>query len=104
MSEQSVEAEVRELVQRHRVCFDLMNEYVYVDHDPEQIGFCVELVGTHRADVQHPEPGCGHCRDVYQALERIVIGGDVLTAVDGKEISSLSQKQKALLEARPGQH
>ena len=36
--------------------------------------------------------------------ERVfVIGGDILTAIDGKELSSLSQIKKALLESRPGQ-
>ena len=45
----------------------------------------------------------GGTRTIVLGEAVFVIGGDVLTAVDGKEISSLSQIQKALLEARPGQ-
>ena len=71
MSKQSVETELRELVDRHRVCFDILNEYMYINHVQQQIGFCVELIGTHQEGVKHPEPGCEHCRDVYRALDRI---------------------------------
>jgi hypothetical protein len=71
MNELPLEQELRELVQRHQVCFDVLNEYTYIDHVRQQIGFCLELIGTHREGVEHPEPGCEHCRDVYHALERI---------------------------------
>jgi hypothetical protein len=71
MSEKSVEEGLRELVERYRVCFDILNEYTYVAHVRQQIGFCIELVGTHPVGIEHPEPGCEHCRDVYHALERI---------------------------------
>jgi S1-C subfamily serine protease len=42
-------------------------------------------------------------RTVLLGEEVFVIGGDVLTEIDGKEVSSLSQVQRAFLEARPGQ-
>src|SRR5689334_1469705 len=71
MSEQSVEAELRDLVERHRVCFDVLSEYAFINHVRQQIGFCVELIGTHKDGVEHPEPGCEHCREVHHALERI---------------------------------
>jgi hypothetical protein len=73
MSEASLEQELRELVQRHQVCFEVQNEYVYIEHVRKQIGFCLELIGTHRSGVEHAEPGCEHCREVYHALERIAL-------------------------------
>jgi S1-C subfamily serine protease len=42
-------------------------------------------------------------RTIALGEEIFVIGGDVLIAIDGREISTRSQIQKAFLEARPGQ-
>jgi hypothetical protein len=68
----SVESELRQLVQRYRVCWDVLNEYVVrLDHLREQVGFSLELTGTHPEGIEHVEPGCGHCRDVYNGLEQI---------------------------------
>jgi S1-C subfamily serine protease len=42
-------------------------------------------------------------RSVVLGEQVFVIGGDILTAINGKEISSLSQFRKTLLEFQPGQ-
>jgi len=34
-----------------------------------QIGFRLELTGTHEEAVEHPQPGCEHCRRVWRALK-----------------------------------
>ena len=73
MSNPSTEADLRELVQRYRVCWEVLNENMFIEGVRRQIGFCLELIGTHRAGIQHPQPGCEHCRDVYRALERIAL-------------------------------
>jgi hypothetical protein len=68
----SVKSELCQLVQRYRVCWEVLNEYVLqLDHSKEQVGFSLELSGTHPEGVVHAEPGCAHCRDVYHGLKKI---------------------------------
>lgn len=62
---------LKSLVQRFSVCWDTWPEFTYVEHVKRQIGFALELAGTHEAGVEHPEPGCPHCQHVYAALRQI---------------------------------
>ncbi len=62
---------LQELVRRFRVCWDVWPEYVVVGKETRQIGFELELSGTHEAGVEHAVPGCEHCQHVYAALCRI---------------------------------
>jgi hypothetical protein len=66
-------AVLRELVQRHRVCWESWPEYLMVKREKRQIGFSLELSGTHERGVEHPSPGCQHCRAVYAALQTIAV-------------------------------
>ena len=59
------------LVQRFRVCWEVWPEYRIVDHETRQIGFSLELYGTHEPHVEHPTPGCEHCIRVFSALQTI---------------------------------
>jgi hypothetical protein len=68
----SIKADLSDLVQRYRVCWDVRNEYIVgLNHLWEQVGFSLELIGTHPAGIEHPEPGCIHCRNIYDALAQI---------------------------------
>ena len=66
-----VAAELKELVQRFRVCWEASSEDTYLEGEKRQIGFSLELIGTHEPEIKHPDPGCEHCRRVYSALKRI---------------------------------
>src|SRR3990170_3796561 len=50
--------DLKQLVKRYRICWEVLPEYVYEDHERRQTGFRLELVGTHEPGVDHPEPGC----------------------------------------------
>ena len=69
-TETSVPA-LRELVQRFRVCWKVWPELAYVGGEKRQIGYQLELAGTHEPGVEHPEPGCEHCQHVFAALRDI---------------------------------
>ena len=59
------------LVERFRVCWEVWPEYTVVNHEKRQIGFSLELYGTHEPHVEHPTPGCKDCFRVFTALQAI---------------------------------
>ena len=65
--------ETRELVERYHVCWEVSPEYAFINHEKRQIGFELDLSGTHEGGTGtgHPEPGCQECHQIYQALVRI---------------------------------
>jgi hypothetical protein len=65
------ENEMKALVTKYRVCWSVYPEKAFVDEKLRQIGFRLELYGTHPPDVGHLDPGCVHCREVWAALKRI---------------------------------
>jgi hypothetical protein len=70
----------RELVERFHVSWEVWPEYAFINHEKRQIGFELDLSGTHGGGGEHPEPGCEKCLEIYQALVRIA--EDVLPAED----------------------
>lgn len=62
------------LVERFRVCWQVWPEYIFVGREKRQIGFMLELCGTHEPGVDHPAPGCPHCQRVFVALQAIADG------------------------------
>jgi len=64
-------ANLAELVQRFRVCWKAWPEYTYVRGERRQIGYELELAGTHEQGACHLEPGCDQCQQTYVALRRI---------------------------------
>lgn len=62
---------LKEFVQRFRICWEALPDHYYVKNEKRQIGFTLELTGTHESGVEHPEPGCPHCQHVWQALREI---------------------------------
>lgn len=54
---------LKEEAQRFQVRWETLPDHYYVKGQRRQIGFVIVLAGTHEAGVQHPEPGCEHCRN-----------------------------------------
>ena len=63
---------LRELVRQHKVCYEVWPEY-HIDREGKkiQIGFELDLIGTHYQPAHTPEPGCAECVKVYDDLRRI---------------------------------
>lgn len=72
--------DTRDLVERFHVCRDVWPEYTFINHEKRQIGFELDLSGTYEGWEKHPEPGCGQCQEIYQAL--VGIAKDVLPPED----------------------
>ena len=60
-----------DLVGRFRLCWEVWPEYALVGSERRQIGFALELSGTHEAGTERPQPGCECCRDVFTALREV---------------------------------
>ena len=65
------EKDIKEMVERFQVCWKVWPELIYVKGEKRQIGYELELSGTHEPWVEHPEPGCERCQRVYVALRQI---------------------------------
>ena len=83
-NDSGVPQRLKESAERFHVCWEALPEYYYVAvNDPlhpeakqqkkekRQIGFLLQLSGTHAAGVEHPQPGCEHCRRAWSALKDI---------------------------------
>ena len=70
-SEETRRLLLKELAQRFKVCWKVWPEYIFVGDQKRQVGYELELAGTHEAEVAHPEPGSEHCQHVYDALRQI---------------------------------
>ena len=63
--------ELKALVQKHRVCWEVLPEQIPVVEDrPRQVGFDLLLYGTH-APEDHPVPGCEKCQGIFKDLQKI---------------------------------
>jgi 2-alkenal reductase len=62
---------LEELVRRYQVCWDVWPEEAMVDGKRRQIGFELELSGTHPPEVKNASPGCDHCQEIFGALLEI---------------------------------
>jgi hypothetical protein len=58
---------LEDLVRRYQVCWDVWPEEVMVDGKRRQIGYVIELAGTH-PQVKEPSPGSQCCKEVFTAL------------------------------------
>jgi hypothetical protein len=65
-------AVLMELVERFRVCWETFPEVICIDRETRQVGFALELYGTHEPeDVDHHTQRCYHCQRVFAALHVI---------------------------------
>ena len=65
-------ADLKRLVQQHKVCWEVWpEEMISREGHRMQIGFELDLLGTHDHPVDPPMPGCEQCAEVYLDLRRI---------------------------------
>ena len=57
-----------DLVRRYQVCWDVWPESLIVGGKQQQVGFELELSGTHDSGTGTVSPGCPACRNIYHAL------------------------------------
>lgn len=62
---------ISELASRFKVYWDVLPEYIFINHEKRQIGFMLELSGTLEDVAGHLEPGGEKCREIYRALNQI---------------------------------
>jgi hypothetical protein len=65
-----------DLVKRYQVCWEVWPEYLMVGGKQQQVGFELELSGTHEPGTGQVSPGCPACRQIYSAL--VVIADCIL--------------------------
>ncbi|MGE0883410.1 MAG: hypothetical protein AB7P14_07705 [Blastocatellales bacterium] len=63
--------QLKDLIQRHKVCYEVWPENLVVNGQLVKVGFDLELEGTHEHPGSEVLPGCLHCQEVYQDLQRI---------------------------------
>jgi hypothetical protein len=63
--------DLKELVRRYRICYEVWPDYEMVESQKRQIGLALELSGTHEPDIVDPEAGCIHCRKIFVAMREI---------------------------------
>lgn len=64
----TTEEELKDAVNRFQVCWESFPELSVTNHERRQVGFVVELYGTHNLSNVVPTAGCKHCIPVMQAL------------------------------------
>ena len=69
-------AVLRDIVRRFEVCWEVRPEHLMVGQEMRQIGFALELYGTHRGTPGVHAPGCPDCQRVFSALH--VVAGWIL--------------------------
>jgi hypothetical protein len=67
----SVTVGLSELVKRYLVCWEVWPEHLFVNRQQRQVGFELELCGTHNSQGHQGGP-CSGCRQVFKALYAIV--------------------------------
>jgi len=77
--------QLRKLVRKYKVCWEVWPEY-HIDREGKriQIGFELNLIGSHDHSEKILEPGCPECMKIYEDLSRIAhwiipqVEGDIL--------------------------
>jgi hypothetical protein len=64
-------AEIKALVRRFRVCWEVYPLQILATEGIRKIGFDLELLGTPECGTEHISPGCQHCQRVETALQEI---------------------------------
>lgn len=63
---------IKNLIEKHRVCFESWYEYAMVEGVRTHTGFALRLSGINIHETnEHPVPGCDLCRQTYTDLCRI---------------------------------
>jgi hypothetical protein len=82
-----------ELVEHFGVCWEIFPEVILVENEKRQVGFALELYGTHEPGGAHPKHRCSHCQNVFAALHMIadwILPRERRASMVGAEVSSPS--------------
>jgi hypothetical protein len=71
MSQEVTINQLKDLIQRHQVCYEVWPENLVVNGQLVKVGFALELEGTHENPVNEVMPGCAHCQEIFKDLQRI---------------------------------
>jgi outer membrane protein TolC len=71
MNEEQQLSDLKAIIAKYRVCWDVYADKVVEGGKVEQDGFRLELYGTHPKGVDRVDPGCPRCIEVWDALHRI---------------------------------
>jgi hypothetical protein len=71
MASVEVGLNLTELVREYNICCEVWPEYLSVDGEHRQVGFELELLGSHSLDPNHLDPACPMCKRVRAALREI---------------------------------
>ena len=64
-------ASLRELVQKHHVCYAVWPEWLLIRGKLVKVGFDLELSGTHEHGTSTFSPGCPKCIRTFEDLHKI---------------------------------
>jgi len=65
-----------ELVREYKICCEVWPEYLLVDGERRQVGFELELLGSHSSDTYDLDPICPMCKRARAAL--LAIAGSIV--------------------------
>ena len=71
MTQEETIIQLKDLIQRHRVCYEVWPETLATRKGLVKVGFDLELDGVHEHPGSGALPGCQHCREVFEDLQRI---------------------------------
>lgn len=71
MNHATDEAEIRDLIKRYKICWEVWPEWIVNNSRLAKRGFELELLGTHVEGTDHISPGCEACVEVYDALRKL---------------------------------
>lgn len=63
--------ELKDLIHKHKVCYEVWPENLVAEGKLVKVGFDLELEGTHEHPGSEVLPGCLHCQEVYRDLQRL---------------------------------
>lgn len=70
-SNQSTPIALAEIVERYRVCWEVWPECIWAEGQRRQVGYQLELYGTHEPGLEHVDAGCPACQRLYAAMHAI---------------------------------
>ncbi len=71
MSGPRIEDELKQLVEKHTVCYDIFPDCLLIEGEIRKVGFELQLFGTHDHGNSRLTPGCELCVHTFADVRRI---------------------------------
>lgn len=71
MTQEETINQLKDLIRRHKVCYEVWPENLVSNGQVVKVGFALEIEGTHEHPDSKVAPGCPHCQEVFNGLQRI---------------------------------